>query len=55
MKNYLPRNLSIGMILLAVWLIATGALPFLGIGSPALGTLLNALAIAAGVCILIGK
>lgn len=47
----LPRNL--GMILLAVWLILTGVLPFLNIGVP--GVVLSLLALAAGVLILLGR
>ncbi len=51
----LPSNL--GMILLAVWLIATGALALLGGGSIQLNmaTLLAVLAIAAGVLLLMGR
>lgn len=47
------RNL--GMLLLAVWLILTGLLPFLNATSPGLGTLMSVLAIAAGALILIGR
>ena len=47
------RNL--GMLLLGVWLILTGLLPFLNIASPGLVNLLGVLAIAAGALILIGR
>lgn len=46
-----PRNL--GMLLLGVWLILTGLLPFLNVGLP--GIVLALLALAAGVLILIGR
>ena len=49
----LTRNL--GMLLLAIWLIATGALPLLNINFPASGTILALLAIAAGVLILLRR
>jgi hypothetical protein len=55
MRSYLPRGLSIGMLLLAIWLILAGALPLLGMGSPALGMIQNGLAIAAGICLLLGR
>lgn len=47
------RNL--GMLLLGVWLILTGLLHFLDIGSAGLINLLGVLAIAAGALILIGR
>jgi hypothetical protein len=43
------------MILLAVWLILTGALPFLKYGLPYSTTLLSLLAVAAGVLLLTGR
>ena len=51
----LPSNL--GMLLLAIWLILTGAIPFLSGGSlvVGIGLLMNILAIVAGVLILIGR
>lgn len=45
------RNL--GMILLAIWLIATGLLPLLNISFPSSGPILAILAIAAGVLLLL--
>jgi hypothetical protein len=47
----LPKNL--GLILLALWLILTGALELLNIRFPARDTLLQLLAIAAGVLLLL--
>ncbi len=43
-----------GFILLAIWLIAVGLIPLLGIQVPGGDLLLNLLAIAAGVLLLIG-
>jgi hypothetical protein len=47
------RNL--GMLLLAIWLILTGLIPLLNLSFSGLGTLMAALAIAAGVLIVIGR
>ena len=49
----LTRN--IGMLLLAIWLIVTGALPLIRIEIPSSGLVLSLLAIAAGILILIGR
>lgn len=47
---------SLGMILLGVWLILTGLLPLAGVReSGNLSLLLNVLAAAAGLLILIGR
>jgi hypothetical protein len=46
---------SLGMLLLAIWLIVTGLLQFVSISFAGLGTILALLAIAAGVLILIGR
>lgn len=46
---------SLGMTLLAVWLILTGILPFLAVGFSGLGLILNLIAIVAGVLILMRK
>lgn len=47
---------SIGMVLLGVWLILTGLLPLVGVReSGSAGLLLNGLAVAAGLLILIGR
>jgi len=45
---------SIGMLLLAVWLIITGLIPLLHL-TVQLGTVMAVLAVAAGALILIGK
>ena len=52
MKKALTRNL--GMLLLAIWLIASGLSSF-GLNFPGLSVLLAILAIAAGILILIGR
>ena len=49
----LPKNL--GMVLLGIWLIVTGLLQFVSIPIPALATIMAALAVAAGVLILLGR
>lgn len=49
----LPKNL--GMILLAVWLIATGLLVLVKIEFPSAPLLLAVLAIAAGILLLLGR
>ncbi|MGE5191040.1 MAG: hypothetical protein ACM3U2_00970 [Deltaproteobacteria bacterium] len=49
------RSQSLGMLLLAIWLIVSGATAFVHLGSFNLGPLLAALAIAAGVLILLGR
>jgi hypothetical protein len=49
----LPKNL--GMVLLAVWLIATGALPLLQITFARHDIVMGLLAIAAGVLLLLGR
>ena len=46
---------NIGMLLLAAWLILTGLLPLLNVGFSGLSTVMAALAIAAGVLIVIGR
>ncbi len=47
----LTKNL--GMLLLAIWLILTGLAGFVSLGG--LGIILNLLAIAAGILILLGR
>jgi len=44
-----------GLLLLGVWLILSGLLPFLRVSLPHSGTLLPLLAIAAGVLLLVGR
>jgi hypothetical protein len=46
---------NLGWILLAIWLIATGIVPLLGIRIPGGDTLLGLLAIADGVLMLLGQ
>lgn len=46
---------NFGMILLAIWLILGGLIPLLNLSFSGLGTLMAILAIAAGVCIVIGR
>ncbi len=48
----LPK--TIGMLVLAVWLVLSGVLELLNINFPARGILLALLAIAAGVLIFLG-
>ncbi len=49
----LPKNL--GLLLLAIWLVLTGALELLNIHFPARDILLELLAIAAGILIFLGS
>jgi len=49
----LPKNL--GMALLAVWLIARGALPLLQISFTRSDMVMEVLAIAAGILLLLGR
>ena len=49
------RSPKYGPILLAAWLIASGSIPLLGASVPYSGPLLNLLAIAAGVLILMDR
>ena len=45
----------LGILLLAIWLIATGLLPLSKGRVPRAATILNVLAVAAGVLILLGR
>jgi len=47
--------MSLGILLLAIWLIATGVLPLTKKGFPHSATVLNVLAVVAGVLILLGR
>jgi FtsH-binding integral membrane protein len=47
------RN-RLGLVLLSVWLILQGLLPLLHVSFTGSGTVLNVLAIAAGVLLLLG-
>ena len=46
---------NLGMLLLSIWLILTGLIPLLNFTFSGLGTLMAALAIAAGALNLLGK
>jgi hypothetical protein len=46
---------GLGTMLLAAWLIATGALPLLHITFPYRGTILDLVAIVAGMLLLLGR
>jgi hypothetical protein len=43
------------MLLLGIWLVVTGLLPFVNLPIPNIGTILALLALAAGVLILMGR
>jgi len=49
----LTRNL--GLLLLAIWLILTGLIGLFSFGFEGLGTLMNILALAAGILILLRR
>jgi hypothetical protein len=49
------RTRNLGLLLLAIWLIVTGLLPFVDIPVPSLSTILSLLAVAAGVFILLDR
>ncbi len=46
---------NIGMLLLAIWLIAYGVLFFVSIPFAQMAAVMAVLAIAAGVCLLLGR
>ena len=46
---------SLGMLLLGIWLILTGLLPFLDVAASGVTTILAVIAIAAGALILLGR
>ena len=46
---------NIGIMLLGIWLIATGLIPLLSISFSGLGTIMAILAIAAGALIIVGR
>jgi hypothetical protein len=46
-------NQNLGMLLLAIWLILISLLPLLGIGFAGLGVILDLLAIAAGILVML--
>ena len=46
---------QLGMLFLAIWLILTGLLPLLSISIPGGDLVMNLLAVAAGILILLGR
>lgn len=46
---------NVGMLLLGIWLIATGLIPLLNLGFSGLGTVMAVVAIAAGALIIVGR
>jgi hypothetical protein len=46
---------NIGMLLLAIWLIATGLISILSLSFSGLGVIMAILAIASGIFILLGR
>jgi hypothetical protein len=46
---------NLGMLLLGIWLILTGLIPVLNLGTPGLGVVRAVLAVAAGILILVGR
>ncbi len=53
--DYVRRVKNWGLVVLAIWLILWGVLPLLSISFPAMGTILELLAIVAGILILLKK
>ena len=51
----MKKSKNLGMVLLGIWLILTGLLPFLRVSIPNGNTLLPLLAVAAGVLILLQR
>ena len=46
---------NLGMLLLGIWLVLTGLLPILNVTFAHMGLTLSALALAAGILILLGR
>lgn len=46
---------NLGMLLLGIWLVVTGLLPFVNISFANMDSILAALAVAAGALILLGR
>jgi len=56
LKELMRRSgYNVGMLLLGIWLIATGLLPFLNVHIPHSSTILSVVAAVAGVLILMGR
>jgi hypothetical protein len=46
---------NFGLLLLGIWLIATGLIPLLNLSFSGLGTLMACVAVAAGALIIVGR
>lgn len=46
---------SVGMMLLALWLVLSGLIPLLHLSFAGIGTVMAILAIAAGVMLIVGR
>ena len=46
---------NLGLLLLGIWLILTGLLPFVHVNYANLGSIFSVLAVAAGILILLGR
>lgn len=46
---------NVGILILAIWLILTGVIPLVNLSFSGLGTIMDVLAIVAGVLILTGR
>lgn len=46
---------SLGLLLLGIWLIATGLIPLLKLSFSGLGTFMAIVAVAAGALIIVGR
>ena len=51
----MARTRGIGMILLGIWLILEGILTLTGVSFPLQGTVMGALALVAGIVLLLGR
>ncbi|HOA34801.1 MAG TPA: hypothetical protein PKV91_00620 [Bacillota bacterium] len=49
------KRKGLGGVLLAIWLIATGLLPYLTLTIPYRNTIMSVLAVAAGILILVER
>jgi hypothetical protein len=54
MANKIKVTKSLGMLLLGIWLVLTGLIPVLQLNFSGFPVIMNVLAIAAGVLILLG-
>ena len=55
MRFFQSNRRNFGILLLGIWLILSGLLPFLHLGFSGLGVIMQVLAIAAGVLLLLGR